>query len=474
MQAGLSCIPLKGGQTSETSFHDNPRDNTFVARGFRSSMNGSLLHLLSTIQVTFTSSTPAPQLRQPFVRPAVRDCANMPKVTDLPLSATEHRNADQAGNLDKRGSIELAMAEEMAWLNDLPYYPNISSSSLTSRQRLRRVLVGLLIPLVTLVMICLTLQSHLSPPVRRFQPSDTHEDELPRVLYLEDDVSSKPKIVIFQHTLPTLSYQDLIAASINGHIRYGQAHGYRHQIDGTLYVVDADTQGSYWLNKLYALKELVQAELVKGENACEWIWSAARLAVNSVADACRMTDIDTVIVNPTIPIHHLLPPSTFEPPPLMIGNQDKAGFNAGSVLYHLEPALLDLIEFSFDVVRQHLEYHSFPSDQYVIHRALLDHSELGERFYEIPQFWTNPYEDYKNFNVLQYHLVCGLKFTEDWGLVVKEAEAVWEQARLVGDGDEALGVKRMGWSGDAAKMGVDWWNREGQLNGIVGLGFSGI
>jgi hypothetical protein len=87
-------------------------------------------------------------------------------------------------------------------------------------------------------------------------------------------ISDKPersRMLIVQHYLQNTAYDDLKDASLLGHARYAEMHGYRYKSDSTAYVDEDAYWGERTLNKIYALTRAIEEELARKEDEqVEW------------------------------------------------------------------------------------------------------------------------------------------------------------------------------------------------------------
>jgi hypothetical protein len=129
----------------------------------------------------------------------------------------------------------------------------------------------------------------------------------------------------------------------------------------------------------------------------------------------RMSDADILIVDPSIPLHSLIPVDDIRPnanPPLILGNEDKNGFNAGNMLFRVHIDLIYFLSHTFaladDTTKAYYNASAAlgylvkegknqiietpPSDQKSM--CLLMHKDktFGSRFYQYPPRWLNWYE----------------------------------------------------------------------------------
>ncbi|WVQ81413.1 hypothetical protein IAT38_003537 [Cryptococcus sp. DSM 104549] len=260
--------------------------------------------------------------------------------------------------------------------------------------------------------------------------------------------SPRPSILILQH-IPYLN--PLHGASSSTHELYARIHGYGYRsVEGEHNTQDG-RKFARQMNKMYALRDVLREEVGKGESGqVEWI---------------LFTDIDTVISNPAIPLHLLLPPSNLTPEPHILGNQDHNGLNAGVLLLRASPLILELVEWCL------LTFESTPdkgdgwapSDQILLGRRLLDDPELASHFYEIPQRWLNAYflepEDEWAPPQLQVHFVNRLKFKYAFMPVVKALSEVLVRGREAAEraGKGGTGLELLPDVEKAERAGREWW-----------------
>ncbi|OCF77427.1 hypothetical protein I204_01415 [Kwoniella mangroviensis CBS 8886] len=163
---------------------------------------------------------------------------------------------------------------------------------------------------------------------------------------LDELPNPKPSILIFQH-LPY--FTPLYRASYATRKLYSEIWGYGYKCSRYSKIGDGDgprkVNNGKSVKKVYALYEVFKDELKKDEN-------------ESIAD------VDTIISNPSIPIHFLLPPPTLDPPPMFLGNQDHNGFNAGVLIFRIHPHILKLLEWviiefgkSLEGLKKKVNYH---------------------------------------------------------------------------------------------------------------------
>ncbi|WWD03770.1 hypothetical protein V865_001826 [Kwoniella europaea PYCC6329] len=192
------------------------------------------------------------------------------------------------------------------------------------------------------------------------------------------------------------------------------------------------------MNKIYALYKIFKEELKKDEKErYDWIF---------------MTDIDTIISNPSIPIHFLLPPPTLDPPPMFLGNQDHNGFNAGVLIFRIHPHTLTLLQWvinEFEKSLERLKEGELPRNDQVLLSTALNQPELGysKGFYKIPKNWFNAYFLGQGDVQLQVHLVNRLEYEYRFTPVIEE------NFRKLREAQELL--RRSGKNGDGHGRGLD-------------------
>ncbi|KAG7544307.1 hypothetical protein FFLO_03268 [Filobasidium floriforme] len=217
-----------------------------------------------------------------------------------------------------------------------------------------------------------------------------------------------PRVLIVQYEPPTLGpWSRLYRASVRNHEDYAKAWGYGYKVDSFPYVREqgwgrariwGKVESKGYMNKVYALERALLEELAKEKDErAEWIW---------------VVDVDTFIVDPSIPLTDYLPPPSLyssgnydsenhdgKPtplplPPLILGNQDHNGLNYGVMIYHVERLALDFVHTILQLEQEHiLTEKKAPTDQHLVCDILKSESDprFGERFWEIPQRWLNGY-----------------------------------------------------------------------------------
>lgn len=107
-----------------------------------------------------------------------------------------------------------------------------------------------------------------------------------------------------------------------------------------------------------------------------------------------MTDADTVPINPSIPLHTLIPPSSHV---WFMGNEDWNGFNAGNMLLRISR---ETVAFMSHVISREVDMSRYentgkytsapPSDQEALCLSISE-PEWQDHFYRIPMKWINAY-----------------------------------------------------------------------------------
>jgi hypothetical protein len=169
-----------------------------------------------------------------------------------------------------------------------------------------------------------------------------------------------------------------------------------------------------------------------------------------LAKIARFTDPDTLIIDPIIALHELLPPSTIHPTPLLLINSDQDAFNAGVMIIRVDPASVAILSQALAVEAQRVDYggQSEMSDQFLLSRVITSHSEIRDRVWEIPMMWFNAYfldneeggdwgkQDGVWTPKMQIHLVAGNKIGANvkkyTGLEQEVYDGVEDEARRKG------------------------------------------
>jgi hypothetical protein len=201
-----------------------------------------------------------------------------------------------------------------------------------------------------------------------------------------------------------------------------------------------------------------------------------------------MTDADNLVVDPTIPLHALLPPhtpvNTSNPlpnanTPLIIGTEDINGFNAGNILFKCSLdliyfishtlALADEITRSYHLANTRLGYvvqegedqevETPPSDQRAMCLVLEKDEYYAGRFWHYNNTWFNEYT-YGNSPdpgsegaVLQLHTHLSANLKYKWRFD-KYVEAEWRKWNELVAMDTKQLEQRVE---DVKKVAEGWW-----------------
>ncbi|WWC91830.1 uncharacterized protein L201_006777 [Kwoniella dendrophila CBS 6074] len=232
---------------------------------------------------------------------------------------------------------------------------------------------------------------------------------------LEEQQSKvEPSILILQH-LPY--FTPLYRASYAIHKLYSEIWGYGYELSNWSKISSDDgiVNKGQSMNKIYALHKVLKEQLEKDESdRYEWIF---------------VTDIDTVISNPAIPIHSLLPPSSLSPEPLFLGNQDHNGFNAGVMIFKIDPIILSLLEAVIEGFETSSESDLSSNDHSLLSRAINDNPKISKHFYEIPQNWFNAYHPGQDKIQLQVHFVNHFKYKYPFTPIIRDNFKILEKAK---------------------------------------------
>ncbi|WVF72890.1 hypothetical protein IAT40_007708 [Kwoniella sp. CBS 6097] len=248
----------------------------------------------------------------------------------------------------------------------------------------------------------------------QFDPNDGWSDFFTPAIKFWDTIvqqnpsvpRAKPSIFICQH-IPY--FNPLYRASYATHLLYAESWGYGYRADKENYMLGDERKNAVFMNKIYALKRVLIEQLEQPEeDGHDWIF---------------MTDADSLISDPAVPLHLLLPPDSVTPTPLVLGTQDHNGFNAGAMLYRIDNRVL-------------------------FAQYLVENPDFAKHFYEIPRLWINAYwfadtEEDPNTPQLQVHLVNHFKRRVPLGPIVRHNLAILQAANearsLVDPGEDVYG-----------------------------------
>ncbi|WOO77304.1 uncharacterized protein LOC62_01G000893 [Vanrija pseudolonga] len=261
--------------------------------------------------------------------------------------------------------------------------------------------------------------------------------ELAAILLPATHVPS-PRLRILQHT--HRAHGGIETASAITHAAYAAAHGYTHEMDTRNYVGDDAGLGERMMNKAHSMARGLESELAKPLGA-EWIlWS----------------DADTVIVDPAIPAHLLLPPQAEA---MLSAAQDHNGMNAGVMLLRVHETSVRALRTVIELYEAHPDPGK-RSDQPFWGVMLRSNPDLAAHFYKMPKNWLNAYwlDEVDEGPVLQIHHVNWLKevpFTP----AIRPAVAVAKEARgrARERGESGNGFELMPQWRDAQEAAREWW-----------------
>lgn len=175
---------------------------------------------------------------------------------------------------------------------------------------------------------------------------------------------------------------------------------------------------------------------------------------------CSWSDADTVIVDPAIPAHVLLPP---HPGAMFSAGQDHNGMNAGVMLLRVHATSVRALRTVIELYEAHPDP-GRRSDQPFWGVMLRSDPELASHFYEMPKNWLNAYwlSEVDNGPVLQIHHVNWLKEVP-FGPAIRHAVSVAKEARprAVAKGESGNGFELMPQWRQAEEAAREWWAGHG-------------
>jgi hypothetical protein len=204
--------------------------------------------------------------------------------------------------------------------------------------------------------------------------------------------------------------------------------------------------------------------------------------IPSTCVTSRLRDVDTFITNPAIATQDLLPPSSLTPKPLILGNQDHNGFNAGVILFHVERLLVEFTEKVLQLEKQYtIPWWSASTDQHLTCDVLKEDPTISDRFYEIPQAWLNIYylpnniadaENEEEEPHLQVHLVRGVKKKLSHRKLLELADEVYmlRKEKAMQIGDRGNGLETLGQRSKTKRFAERWWKEH--PGGVEGIKFN--
>jgi len=214
----------------------------------------------------------------------------------------------------------------------------------------------------------------------------------------------------------------------------------------------------------------------------------------------RLTDVDQIIVDPSIAPHYMLPPE--EKDALLIITEDFQGFNSGTIFYkvshHAATFLARVIALEHSAVDPQADTQApgegafYASDQRAIGLAIQRFKDVAERTYFMPQDWFNSYEYppndpgvhdvgskeemevYKEWLEvdriqLQAHMAGGAKRGLVWQGWPVLADKVYQEAsmRAEANGIPGNGLDLLSTKAKAEQVAREWWTST--TPGVEGL-----
>ncbi|BEI84437.1 hypothetical protein CcaverHIS002_0410410 [Cutaneotrichosporon cavernicola] len=289
--------------------------------------------------------------------------------------------------------------------------------------------------------------------------------------------AAKHPVIIVQH-IPKGS---LAVASRASHALYAKAWGYRYSGDSHSYVEDGP-RGC--LNKEHVLRRVLAREL-SAKQPAEWI---------------VYSDADSIVSDPAVPLHVLLPPPSLNAH--FAFGVDPNGINAGVFAIRVSPLALEFVETVLDWSDTNTS--PLISDQHWIGLTLRRNETFANAFIEMHRSWMNayviddvgagtssPYGDKKESWAPQWqvHLVNHFKRKYSWRPFVERALAVYERGVAAAGGkvgneggkvsqagegrsqreSRPVGLDMLPQAGWAQETADRWW--AGRQTGIVGIHF---
>lgn len=115
------------------------------------------------------------------------------------------------------------------------------------------------------------------------------------------------------------------------------------------------------------------------------------LAWETSADS-RYCETDSIVRDPSVAVHHLLPPTSLSPTPRILGSEDHISFDSGVMLFRVDQETKDFVDQVISGSVTETPSVSCLSVQHRIHALLRANAELAEYFYQIPNWWLNSNE----------------------------------------------------------------------------------
>jgi hypothetical protein len=168
----------------------------------------------------------------------------------------------------------------------------------------------------------------------------------------------------------------------------------------------------------------------------------------------RITDADVLVVDPSVPLHSLIPSDTGHAiTPLIVGSEDSNGFNSGNMLYrcdiNLAAYLAQTIALSDNITKEYdaamaeaallemtkPEIETPPSDQRALCLVLEQDKSFSKRFFHYPQVWLNSYDIFESGEgkvQLHSHLVAGRKYRDEYSEWIEKWDENWNKMKEMG------------------------------------------
>jgi hypothetical protein len=114
-------------------------------------------------------------------------------------------------------------------------------------------------------------------------------------------------------------------------------------------------------------------------------------------------DVDTIVIDPAVAIHDILPPpGRYHPDPMILGEVDSNGFCDGIIFYRVSHRLatffIRILTLEYNVVEPDSSvnpqtwYSDYPpQDQRAMSWTMLNYRDIQERFLRIPNTWFGSY-----------------------------------------------------------------------------------
>ena len=195
------------------------------------------------------------------------------------------------------------------------------------------------------------------------------------------------------------------------------------------------------------------------------------------------TDSDTLITDPRIAIHDMLPPRQLDPQPWFIGNQDQGGFNAGVTIIRVCPETVQIMGHALAFAP--LQDRGV-GDQGLLALTFQSRPDYAAHFYQIPMRWYNMYPgsqfdpggEHEHFGKqrgtytpeMQIHLVAGNKNFITADKYVTQAEQVYADAAELArtKGVQGHGLDLDGQQEKAREAAERWWKEvKSGIEGVV-------